>query len=138
MTTVLNVQLNDLSSQFIQKLKQQFGKTADIEIRVQDKILPDTLFSEADFWQIINLIDWAKKAAKDKLQKAVETLAAMPVSSIYLFEDKLSEKLYLLDTKQHAHVCKSQRPCHELWRRRRLQSQPDKSTRWNCRWHLGS
>ncbi len=102
MTTVLNVNLNDLSSQFINDLKQKFGKTANIEIRLQDKTPADNLFSEADFWQVIDKIDWSKKTAEAKISPVVKMLAKMPLSSIYLFADKLSEKLYHLDTKAHA------------------------------------
>jgi hypothetical protein len=110
MTTVLNIQLNDLSSQFIQNLKQKFGKTTEVEIRLQDKTLPNTLLSEADFWKIINSIDWSKKSSKDKLHPVVQMLAAMPISSIYIFADKLSEKLYNLDTKKHAYAYAADEP----------------------------
>jgi Protein of unknown function (DUF4240) len=102
MTTVLNVSLNDLSSQFINDLKQKFGKTAAVQIRLQDKSPADDLFSESDFWQIIDKIDWTKKGGQNKITPAVKVLAAMPVASIYLFADQLSEKLYRLDTRAHA------------------------------------
>jgi uncharacterized protein DUF4240 len=101
MTTVLNVNLNDLSSQFISDLKQKFGKTAEVEIRLRDTSPADDLFSEADFWRIIECIDWSKKNSKDKLAPAIKLLSEMPVVNIYLFADKLAEKLFLLDTRQH-------------------------------------
>jgi hypothetical protein len=34
----------------------------------------------------------------------------MPISNIYLFADKLSEKLYNLDTRVHAHYCSKNEP----------------------------
>jgi len=102
MTTVLNVNLNDLNSHFVNDLKEKFGKTAKVEIRLQDKTPADNLFSEADFWRVIDKIDWSKKTGEDKISPAVEMLAKMPLSSIYLFADKLSEKLYHLDTRAHA------------------------------------
>lgn len=102
MTTVLNVNLNDLNSEFISDLKQKFGKTIEVEIRLQDKSPADDLFSEDDFWRVINEIDWAKKGSENKIAPAVKMLAKMPVSSMYLFADKLSRKLYHLDTRAHA------------------------------------
>jgi Protein of unknown function (DUF4240) len=108
MTTVLNLNLNDLSTQFVQKLKQKFGKAAAVEIHLYDKSPADDLFSETDFWTIINAIDWSKKATKDKLKPAIERLSEMPISNIYLFADKLSEKLYFIDTKLHAQAYAAQ------------------------------
>lgn len=110
MTTVLNLNLNDLSSQFVHKLKQKFGKTADVEIHLRDKSPADDLFSETDFWTIINSIDWSQKASKDKLRPAIKKLSEMPTSNIYIFADKLSEKLYYLDTKKHAQAYAAQEP----------------------------
>lgn len=57
MTTVLNISLNDLNSELINSLKQKFGKTTEIEIRLQDKSPADDLFSEDDFWKVIDKID---------------------------------------------------------------------------------
>lgn len=102
MTTVLNVNLDDLSGQFINDLKRKFGKTAEVEIRLQDKSPADDLFSEADFWRVIDKIDWSKKNGEGKIKPAVKMLAKMPLSNIYIFADKLSEKLYHLDTRPHA------------------------------------
>lgn len=102
MTAVLNFNLNDFDLKFLRDLKKRFGKTAEVEIRLRDKSPVEDLFPEEDFWKVIDLIDWSKKASNDKLQPAVECLAGMPVSAIYIFADKLSEKLYSLDTRQHA------------------------------------
>jgi Protein of unknown function (DUF4240) len=102
MTTVLNVSLNDLSSQFINDLKQKFGKATEVEIRLQDKSPADDLFSEGDFWRIIDKIDWSKKGSENKVTPAVKALAKLPVASICLFADKLSAKLFQLDTRAHA------------------------------------
>lgn len=112
MATVLNISLNDLNSEFINNLKQKFGKMAEVEIRFQDKSPADDLFNEDDFWSIIDQIDWSKKGAENKLKPAVKMLAEMPVSSIYIFADKLSAKLYLLDTRAHAEVYAAKDPEH--------------------------
>ena len=107
MTTVLRVNLNDLSSQFIQDLRKRFDKTAQIEIRVEEQKQGEGLLSEAQFWGIIEELDWSKQESNSIMAKAVKTLSLMPVANIYLFKDKLSEKLYNLDTKAHANTYKS-------------------------------
>jgi hypothetical protein len=112
MQTVLNISLNDLNSEFINGLKQKFGKTTEVEIRLQDKSAADDLFSEEDFWSIIEEIDWSKKGSENKLKPAVKMLAKMPVSSIYIFADKLSTKLYHLDTRAHANAYAAKDPEH--------------------------
>lgn len=103
MTTVLKVNLKDLNIQFIQNIQQKYGMGTEVEIHLHDESNSD-LLSEEQFWEIIDSIDWSKQAAEDKLRPAAERLAAMPISHIFLFADKLSEKLFLLDTKQHASV----------------------------------
>lgn len=101
MTTVLKVHLADLTSQFFHDLSQKFDTAAEVEIRVSEKKQKQELFSEAEFWHIINALDWSKTDAKEILAPAAQQLANMPVVNIYLFADKLSEKLYQLDTKAY-------------------------------------
>ena len=112
MTTVLNVSLNDLSSQYINDLKQAYGETTEIEIRLQDKSPADDLFSEDDFWGIIGQIDWSKKGSANKILPAVIALSELPISNIYLFADRLSAKLYHLDTRVHAMAYAAHEPEH--------------------------
>jgi hypothetical protein len=101
MATVLRVNINDLNSQFFYDLGQKISGTTEVEIRIPDKKQREELFSDTQFWQVIESLDWAKATTEEILAPAVRKLAAMPVVSIYLFADKLSEKLYLLDTRQH-------------------------------------
>jgi hypothetical protein len=101
---VVKISLKDLSHQFVQDLTQRFGKSAEVEIRVQESSQNPNLLTESDFWQIIEKLDWSKSKSAEVLEPAVKMLADMPIANIYLFEDKLSENLYLLDTKQHANV----------------------------------
>lgn len=101
MTKVLSVHLDELNSQFIQALQQEFGKDAAVEMRLRDTNPVDELLSETDFWRIIDKIDWSKATTSEQLNPAIYLLSEMPVASIYLFADKLSEKLYHLDTKAH-------------------------------------
>ena len=102
MTTVLKVNINDISPQFFQDLKSKFGKSAQVEIRVEEQKHGEGLLSDEQFWEIIGLLDWSKKKRSEIIAPAVKALSMMPMASIYLFHDKLSEKLYLLDTRAHA------------------------------------
>lgn len=101
MATVLRLNINDLSNQLLYELGQKFGQSAQVEIRVQKKKKKQELFSDKQFWQIINMLDWTQKSHKDILAPAIKQLAEMPIVNIYLFADKLSEKLFLLDTRLH-------------------------------------
>ncbi|MEY4937685.1 MAG: hypothetical protein RIS64_4044 [Bacteroidota bacterium] len=104
MTTVLKININDLSAQFIHDLKAKFGKTAQLEIRVENPKHGEGLFSEVQFWQIINGLDWNQEDYTEIVKPAVALLSKLPLSNIYLFQDYLSEKLFRLDTKAHANT----------------------------------
>lgn len=112
MTTVLNVSLSDMDAQFLQDLKKQYVGTTEVEIRLHDKSPAEALFSENDFWDIINAIEWDAKTSQEKVYPAIQKLSAMPVSAIYIFADKLSEKLYRLDTRLHAESYSRNEPNH--------------------------
>lgn len=101
MATVLKVNINDLDSQFFYDLGQKISDSTEIEIRIPEKKPKIEIFSDADFWQIIDLFDWSKEESDEIMAPAIKELAAMPVVNIYLFADKLSEKLYQLDTRLH-------------------------------------
>lgn len=109
-TTVLKVNLKDINPQFFEELKGDLGKDAEVEIRVQEYLHGQGLFSEADFWQVIDLLDWSTRNRADIPVPAEKALSLMHISSIYLFQDILSEKLYRLDTRQHAHAYREKQP----------------------------
>lgn len=102
MTTVLKVNIGDINPQFIHNLKEKFNTSAQVEIRVEEQTHGEGLLSEEQFWGIIDLLDWNKKNRDEIVAPAVVALSQMPVSNVYLFKDKLSEKLYHLDTRAHA------------------------------------
>ena len=54
------------------------------------------------FWSIISLLDMESKETDGMVEAAVHALAKMNVKEINEFEETLSLKLYLLDTKSHA------------------------------------
>ncbi|MFM9951564.1 MAG: DUF4240 domain-containing protein [Saprospiraceae bacterium] len=101
MATVLKVKINDINSQFFHDLGEKISDTAEIEIRIPQKNDQTELFSDAQFWQVIEAFDWSKSDSDEIMAPATAQLSAMPVMNIYLFADKLSEKLYQLDTQLH-------------------------------------
>ena len=105
MDTVLRMKAAALSPAFVEDLKQQVGQYADVEIHVRNA--PDSAewLSEEQFWALIGELDWSKEGDDAAVtEPLVAALAAMPVASIYRFQDLLSEKLWLLDTRAHAQV----------------------------------
>lgn len=102
MTATLRVNIRDINLQFFKDLEEKAGTSAQLEIKVESSKHGEGLFSEEQFWQLIELFDWKQKKREDIIQPAVIALSKMPVSAIYLFEDFLSEKLFNIDTKQHA------------------------------------
>ncbi len=100
MTATFQIKSTALTPQFIKDLQEKYGES-DIEIRVH-KGTHAHILSDEQFWQIISLLDWTKLGDNDAVVAPVVThLSSLPVSFIYQFEDKLSEKLYQLDTRHH-------------------------------------
>lgn len=61
--------------------------------------------TEEQFWAIINLFDWTKTENFSQIiEPAVATLSNLPIEQIQQFEDILSEKLWQLDTLEHANA----------------------------------
>ena len=105
MAKVLNMQLDELDSTLIQALKAEFGEDAAVELRLRNTRPDEALLSETNFWRVIDSIDWSQASPEGQLRPAIAMLAAMPLASIYLFSDILSEKLFLLDTRAHGDAC---------------------------------
>lgn len=102
MTTTLRVNIKDINLQFLKELEKTAGTSAQVEIKVESNKHGEGLFSEEQFWELIEMFDWKQKKRDDIIKPAVIALSEMPVSAIYLFEDFLSEKLFNIDTKEHA------------------------------------
>jgi hypothetical protein len=102
MTATYQIKSAALNPQFIHELQEKYGET-ELEIRVQTGGTRSQILSDAQFWQIIELLDWQKIGDDEAVVAPLVThLARLPVSFIYQFQDKLSEKLYNLDTRSHA------------------------------------
>jgi hypothetical protein len=104
MATTFRVNIKDINPQFFKDLEEKAGASAQLEITVESSRHGEGLFSEEQFWQLIDLFDWTQNNRADIIRPAVIALSKMPVSAIYLFEDFLSEKLFNIDTKQHANA----------------------------------
>ena len=57
---------------------------------------------EETFWSLINLINHKKRIPTNAVEPLVDALSKLPADEIRAFDDVLSAKLYLLDTKKHA------------------------------------
>lgn len=59
--------------------------------------------TDVDFWRVIALLDWSELGDDDAvLAPAVAALAAQREEDIVAFDDRLAEKLFALDTREHA------------------------------------
>ena len=104
MPTIVTVNVDDIDSKFVEDLKREFAHAA-VEIRVQDQPDLSSSFMDADFWKAIEMIDWNNEGDDEKVVEALVTfLSGQPLSHIYRFSDLLSEKLWHLDTYEHAKV----------------------------------
>jgi hypothetical protein len=101
METVFKVNVKDIDSQFFIDLGEKLAPSTEIEIRIPDARPQKEWFTDEQFWQIIQAFDWSKQDAQEVMAPAVARLAARPVMDIYLFSDRLSEKLFQLDTRAH-------------------------------------
>lgn len=102
MTTKISVPLSEMDENFLNELKEKYPGHTRLDIQVVNlEDIPS--FTEADFWEIIDLLNWKTEGSRfDVLTPAVTALTEKPISHIYLFEDHLAEKLFQLDTKAHA------------------------------------
>lgn len=101
--TILHLKLKDLDEEFIRELQaEHHDEDAEVVIHVHSRPVGEILSEEA-FWQIIGLLDWDQEGDDEAVvEPVVAHLAELPVALIYQFLDKLSEKLYLIDTRAHA------------------------------------
>lgn len=101
MTNTLRYPLRNISPETIQDLQEKYPN-ASVQIELSEEPAHGGL-SEQDFWDLIALLDWSKKGADDAvIEPLVSKLSTSPLRHIYDFKDILSQKLYLLDTAEHA------------------------------------
>jgi Protein of unknown function (DUF4240) len=101
MTQQYQVSVDNLSDSFLATLREHYPH-AQLEIKVKTPKAFQGL-SETAFWNIIALLDWSNPEDEGTvLSKAISFLAEKPLRHIYEFQDKLSQKLFALDTMVHA------------------------------------
>jgi hypothetical protein len=104
MTAVLKMNVDDLSLKFVEDLKNQFAHS-EVEIRVHEQYVTPSTLTLNDFWAIIEQLDWTHEGDNQAVvEPVVQILQNQTSAHIYRFADILSEKLWHLDTKNHAQV----------------------------------
>ena len=58
--------------------------------------------TEETFWSLIARLDWRKRDPRAVVRPLIEALTELPVEDIREFDEILAEKLYALDTVEHA------------------------------------
>jgi len=99
MTQSIKIPIHQLDEEKIKELQEKYPG-AEVSLTLSAK--PHDKLNEADFWTIIDLLDWEAESDEAIVQPAVEQLAKMDTPAIYSFADLLSEKLYQLDQKKYA------------------------------------
>lgn len=101
MTNTLRYPLRNISPDTFQDLQEKYPN-ASVQIELSEEPAPGGM-SEQEFWAFIAQLDWSKKGDDNAIiEPVVAALAASTLRYIYDFKDILSQKLYLLDTAQHA------------------------------------
>lgn len=98
---VYRISVGNLDEHFVESLREKYPNAA-LEIKVNASPQPGGL-TESQFWAIIDMLDWSKEGDSDAvIAPAVKYLAEHALRNIFEFQDILSEKLYRLDTRNHA------------------------------------
>ncbi len=101
MTATIFIDIKEMNPQFIRDLQQRYPE-GEVELKVRQR-RPTGRMSEEQFWEIIGLLNWEQEENDEAvIEPAIRQLAAMPVDSIYGFQDFLSEKLFALDAERYA------------------------------------
>jgi len=101
MTNILRYPLRNISPEKISDLQEKYPN-ASVQIELNDSPSAGGL-SETDFWALIELLDWKQTGNDDAvIEPVVSALSKAPLRHIYDFKDILSQKLYLIDTEEHA------------------------------------
>jgi len=83
--------------------KADAADSANKDIPTKTLTSPQSILSETQFWDIIDLLNWDAEGNDDTvIAPAVQTLATMSKESIVAFEEILCEKLFLLDGERFA------------------------------------
>jgi Protein of unknown function (DUF4240) len=101
MTNTIRYPLHNLSPETLRDLQDKYPN-ASVQIELSEQPAEGGLSEEA-FWALIALLDWSKTGDDEAvILPVVAKLAESPLRHIYDFKDILSQKLYLIDTREHA------------------------------------
>lgn len=94
---------NDEEAVVIMSIREYNALQAELKELYVAKGKGLSTFREADFWALIDLLDWSKGEDNHAIiAPVVEALRQKPVEVIFAFQDILSEKLYNLDRQELA------------------------------------
>ncbi len=100
MTTLLEIPLRDATPADLQNLQAKYPD-ATLRIETTTRLRTDNM-DDAQFWAIIDLLDWQQEDHEQILAPAVEALSKFSRVDIQAFHDLLNEKLYTLDGQRFA------------------------------------
>lgn len=99
MTAILKVKVADLTIEWLEQVKSNYAG-AEVELRIKE--LPSEPLTEAQFWAIIDLLNWEAATDMAIIEPAVASLSTYSLAQIYAFQELLTTKLHHLDTPNHA------------------------------------
>jgi hypothetical protein len=98
---VYHISVDTLDEQFLESLREKYPH-ASLEIKVGVTSKAGSL-TDDQFWSLVERLDWSQAGDDEAvIEPLVVQLSSMPLRYIYEFQDLLSEKLFQLDTRQHA------------------------------------
>jgi len=100
MATLLEIPLRDAKATDIMGLQSQYLQ-ATLRIEAENSLHSGGM-DEAQFWAIIELLDWDKSDRAAIMQPAVEALSTFSKADLCAFYDLMNEKLYVLDARRFA------------------------------------
>lgn len=105
MPATFNINAKDLNEKAIKAIRERFGN-ADLEIRVHQVSDEPSHLSNGKCWRLIGLLDWSFEDKNDDevVEPLIQALSTLSIANIYQFADWLTEKLWHLDTADHARV----------------------------------
>ncbi|MFN0037460.1 MAG: DUF4240 domain-containing protein [Saprospiraceae bacterium] len=100
MTTLLETPLREVSTSAIQALKLKYPE-AMLRVEAEDWLHSGGM-DEAQFWALIDLLDWRTLDADSITDPTIEALSRFSKDDIHAFHDLMNEKLYSLDGRRFA------------------------------------
>ncbi|MEM6964552.1 MAG: DUF4240 domain-containing protein [Bacteroidota bacterium] len=85
MNASFKISIHKLDSAFIRDIQEKYGD-AELEITINQK--PDFQpMKDAEFWEMIDLLDWKEQDNQKIIEPLVQKLASLPVGHIYNFQE---------------------------------------------------